>query len=470
MADVIKRKRYRVSAIAFMVIASLLLIAWHGVKQIERGVRAYLYGYPLVLMDATKTATVGDGVNRVNHSRTFPDHAFRRVVRPNVDTLYSTIWFDLAAEPVVVELPDSEGRYYLVPFMDAWTNVFASIGTRTTGGGPQQYLVVGPNWSGGAPNNMTVLRSPTRMAWAIGRINTLAGLENGDPSADMLAAHNFQSRIVVTPLSAWQDGARYVQTEKRPIPGMENRPAEAVAQMDANTFFTRMMQLMQDNKPAPVDAPFVERVLAPLGLTPEDAKNFDGLSFIQEWTLSIAMQKIPDIMARIGSMREYSETYWTGMPQAGVPLGRYGTNYPLRAYVAHVGLGANEPEDAIYPMAIQDASGEPLNGSQNYVLHFPAAALPPVNGFWSLTLYNEDAYLVENPIGRYAVGGRDPLIYNTDGSLDIYVQPSAPASPFGANWLPSVEGQPFSLTMRLYWPKDEVLNGLWVMPAVQKAG
>lgn len=446
---------------------------------ITKGVQAYLYAYPMVMMSTTRDATVDSTrYNAVNHSRSFPDHNFRRVVRPNVDTLYSTIWFDLTAEPAVLELPDSGGRYYLMPIHDAWTNVTTSIGSRTTGNGPQGYLVAGPNWSGDVPEGLTQVTSPTNTAWAIGRSDTAAANADGSPSDDMKATYEFQSAMSVTPLSRWLTGVRERQETMEPIPGVNRQPAKEVAAMDAEVFYTTFYSFLQGN-PAPADdAPFWNTIMKPFGFvdpnTPESGQgisagwSYSDLSALDRWLLEAAYERIPSVMEMIGKARKYDETGWANMPGAGVPLGRYGTNYGLRAYVAHIGLGANEAIDAVYPGTNHDFDGVPLNGNTKYKLHFKAGEMPPVKGFWSLTLYDADAYLFNSDIKRYAVGGRDALRYNADGSLDLFIQAEPPADPADyANWLPSPKGEPFALNMRLYWPEKRALDGFWKMPTIE---
>lgn len=440
---------------------------------IERGVRAYLYAYPMVMMAATREATVGTNYDAINHSRTFPDHTFRRVVRPNVDTLYSTVWFDLTDEPTVLELPDSNGRYYLMPIHDAWTNVTTSIGSRTTGNGTQKYLVVGPDWSGDVPDGLTRIQSPTNTAWAIGRADTAAANPDGSPSDDMIEAYAFQSAMSVTPLSRWLAGDRDRQTTLEPTPGTNKRPAANVAAMDAETFYTAFYTFLNGNPAPAADMPFWQDVMEPLGLSAPngtgDNWSYQDISTLNRWFLQNALGRIPGVMAMIGEARQYDAAGWANMPSSGIPLGNYGTNYGLRAFVAHIGLGANEAVDAVYPGTDRTLDGERLNGSNRYRLHFAANAMPPVKGFWSLTLYNKDAYLSNNSINRHAVGGRDALRFNADGSLDLFVQPEPPANEGDyANWLPSPAGEPFALTMRLYWPRDNVLSGDWAMPPVEK--
>ncbi len=421
--------------------------------------RAYIFGYPLVLMDETRKATVGDAFNRLNHLRSFPDHRFRRVVRANVDTLYSTIWFDLSDGPIVVGLPASGGRYYVMPIHDAWTNVIASIGSRTTGNDAYTVLVAGPNWHGAVPEGMTLVRSPTKMAWAIARIDTPGG-------ADFVAAHKFQDGMTVQSLASLQLG----ESAQPPLSAREAysgyNPKTRVSDLGAGVFFNTLARLLEDNPPATADAAMVDGPLKLIGV--EAGKPFPATAKTMSERVSMneAVYRTQQAVLAVQNQVPKSATYWAGMP-GGPRLGVYGTRYPLRAYVAMVGLGANEPEDAVYPNTTQDENGETLTTDRRYVLHLSADQIPPVNAFWSLTVYNQHYYLAENPIDRYALGSRDDLTFNEDGSVDIYIQTHEPEGVPLSNWLPAPQFGAFGLNMRLYWPKERVLDGDWNMPGVQ---
>jgi hypothetical protein len=183
----------------------------------------------------------------------------------------------------------------------------------------------------------------------------------------------------------------------------------------------------------------------------------------------------------LNSIPEKSHDTWHNLGEKGNPdlikngwlymtkgMGDYGIDYDFRAFIAYFGLGANLPEDAVYPSTTIDSDGNPLDGSEKYIIHFKKDDLPPVNAFWSLTAYDKRDLLVENPINRFAVGDRDKLTFNEDGSLDIYIQNSSPGSDRESNWLPSPMGGRLNLTLRLYWPKHEVINHSWKTPAVER--
>jgi hypothetical protein len=430
-------------------------------------IEAYVYGYPLVLIDVTRevmTATpkADDDrfmapVNQFVHARQFPDPTMTTVVSPNADTLYSAAWLDLSREPLVLSLPEMGSRYYLMQMLDAWTNVFAAPGTRTSGNHKHDFAVVGPNWLGKVPAGFREIKSPTDTVWIIGRTQT-----NGKP--DYAAVHAMQQKYKLTPLSAW--GKPYVAPISVPVQqGVDTKtpPVEQVRKMDARSFFSRLASLLKRNPPAAADASSVERFRA-IGLEPGksfEPKNLDPAA-AKELESSIA-----DAQAKITTEAKKPHgknlNGWEFMPE----IGRYGTDYLWRAVVALIGLGANLPEDAIYPRATVDSDGQPLTGASQYVLHFAPGEFPPVGGFWSVTLYNDKQFFVENPINRYAIGDRDKLKIDDDGALNLYIQNQSPGKDLESNWLPAPKSS-FNLFMRLYWPKKEVIEGTWKPPKVER--
>jgi hypothetical protein len=432
---------------------------------LQIGIEAYLYGYPIVLMDVTRQVATAvpkadekrAPVNQFHHSKAFPDHSFTAVVSPNADTLYSTAWLDLLREPIILSVPDTGKRYYLIQMLDAWTNVFAAPGTRTTGNGKGDFAVVGPAWTGQLPKGVKEIKSPTNMVWIIGRTQT-----NGKD--DYPAVHAIQRQYKVTPLGTW--GKEYQPPDNVPVaPGVDTKtsPAEQVAKMDTATFLGRLAALMKDNPPAPADAEIIKK-LAAISLLPGKDFDFKTLDPAVAKALERGVAGVRMQMAAAG--KEPKGKLVNGW-MIFRDLGRYGNNYLYRAAVAWVALGANLPEDAIYMRTTVDADGQPLTGKNRYVLHFPKGQTPPVNAFWSVTMYNSRQAFVENPIGRYASGDRDKLKFNADGSLDLYIQPASPGKEQEANWLPAPIDD-FNLMLRLFWPKKEVLDGTWPPPAVKR--
>jgi len=429
---------------------------------------AYIYGYPLVLMDVSRTKLTnvshpnGKGqapINQFGNVRTFPDATFTDVVSPNADTLYSSAWLDLEKEPIILSVPDTHGRYYLMPLLDAWTNVFASPGKRTTGTGKGDFAITGPGWTGVLPAGVKEIKAPTAMVWILGRTQT-----NG--KADFAAVNAIQNQYKLTPLSEW--GTHWTPPGEMPVgpkPRMERPPVDQVAAMDARSFFSRLAALMKNNPPAPADAAMLAK-LATIGVIPGqrfdiDSKGVDAGKAIDDG-VEDGKKKVVELGHKPGNAKIVN-----GWMIFVHDIGTYGTNYNARAGVAWVGFGANLSEDAVYPVDRADADGNPLNGVNKYVIHFDKDQTPPVNAFWSLTMYNDRQFFVANPINRYAIGDRDKLKFNPDGSLDIYIQHDAPGKEKESNWLPADAGS-FNVMMRMYWPKETVINGAWAPPPIKK--
>ncbi len=454
-------KRLVLATLVLVAVITAMLLVMKD--KIMLGAEAYLYGYPLVMMETTRiqSAKYIGPENQLRMVRQFPNAQFKEVVRPNVDTLYTTAFISMKEGPWAFEMPANNKRYELMPFMDAWTNVFASPGTRTSGNQGVTYLLAGPEWNGQVPKGMTLLKSPTDMVWLIGRTQT-----NG--TADFATVHELQNRLRLTKwpqppdsLSASTDSKRDAQPSWQVSTEPSLTPVAQMKALNTTEFFNRLMKLMVSNPPSPEDAPLLAR-LAQLEIKPGQAVHLSGsnaLSFsLGRWIANQRVMKALNTKAQDGS--------WSYPP---LNLGRYGTDYNTRAAVAMVGLGANLPEDAMYPNTVLDHQGQALNGKHRYRLHFAANALPPVKAFWSITAYGADEFLIDNPLQRFAIGDRDPLVFNADGSLDLWVQATPPSEKeAAANWLPVQMGAPFLLNARLYWPEDKALNGQWKMPVVER--
>lgn len=423
------------------------------------GAEAYLFGYPLVMMETTRVHSgryIGPE-NELRRVRQFPDANFKDVVRPNVDTLYTTAFFSMKDGPWVFDMPANSKRYELMPFMDAWTDVFASPGTRTSGVAAARYLLVGPDWQGEVPRGMQLLRSPTDMVWLIGRTQT-----NGP--ADFETVHALQDRLQVQKFNAHPaiDTPQKISTtawQASNSPAVP--PVVQMRNMRTAEFFQQLMALMVRNPAKPEDAPMLKRLEA-AGLTPGQTVTLSWpqqASFaLGRWLAHFKVQQALRAKANDGT--------WTTPP---LNLGNYGTDYNTRGAVAMVGLGANLPQDALYPNTQLDHQGQVLSGQHRYRLHFAPDQLPPVQAFWSVTAYGEDEFLIDNPIKRYALGDRDPLKFNADGSLDLWIQAQAPQdSALQSNWLPVKSQAKFLLNARLYWPKEDALHGRWKMPVVER--
>ena len=462
----------RAIALALALIAATLAPAMAATGPVTEeeahaiGVDAYLYFYPILTMDVTrkqltneepKPGGIGGPMNRFANVGAFPTADMRVVVRPNFDTLYSSGWLDLTKEPMVVSAPDTDGRYYLLPMLDMWTDVFASPGWRTTGTKVGNFLVTPPGWTSTVPDDMTQIQAPTPYVWIIGRTKT-------DGPADYDAVHQIQAGYKITPLSQWGGEPTAPEVKIDPSVDMKTPPKIQVDTMPADKYFAYAAELLKLHPPHITDQPIIAQ-LKRIGF--EVGKSFDldkadpavkkGLASAAEDAQKLMEWKVPTL-ARIAN----------GWSMNTDTMGVYGNYYLKRAIVTQLGLGANLPEDAIYPLNLADDTGKPLDGASNYVLHFDKGQTPPVNAFWSVTLYDAQGFQVANPLNRFAVSSWMPFKYNSDGSLDLYFQNESPGADKEANWLPAPKG-PYNLTMRLYAPKAEALTGKWNPPPVTRA-
>jgi hypothetical protein len=433
----------------------------HGI-----GVDAYLYFYPLVIMDLTRKQSTniepgkefGKGpMNMFTSVPEYPPANLKLVVRINFDTLYSIAWLDLTKEPMMVSVPDTGGRYYLLPMLDMWTDVFASPGWRTTGTQAGNFLIAPLGWRPDLrdrfieefrlPNNTQRIDAPTPYVWIIGRTKT-----DGPP--DYEAVHKIQAGYKVTPLTEWGKAPKPVEVKIDPTVDMKTPPKIQVDTMPAGKFFTYAAELLKLHPPHLTDEPIIAQMKR-IGLEP--GKRFDvdkldpsvkkALERVPESAQTLMKWKVPTLARVVNGWLMNTDT-----------MGVYGNYYLKRALVAQLGLGANLPEDAIYPMNIADETGKPLDGANKYTLHFDKGAMPPANAFWSITLYDTEGFQVGNSLNRFAVSSWMPLTYNPDGSLDLYFQHDSPGAGKEANWLPAPKA-PFNLTMRVYAPKREALTG-----------
>ncbi len=428
------------------------------------GVDAYIYAYPLVTMEMTRRVVTDVAKPEDTHApmgqfaslRTYPNASFRDVTAPNADTLYSSAFLDLSAEPYVLQIPDEHGRYFLMPMLSAWTDVFAVPGKRTTGTDAQTYAITGPNWKGSLPDGVKELKSPTDMVWIIGRTYS-----SGTPD-DYAAVHAIQDRYKLTPLSAY--GKPYTPPPGKVDASVDTKTPvrEQVNRVDVGTYFKTMAALMKDNPPAPADAPMVEK-LAKIGIVPGQDFDIGKLDAAAAKGLERAHKAALEQIIAHEKTAGKTVNGWVYSLQTGA----YGTDYLQRATIAFFGLGANLPQDAVYPVAETDGSGKRLTGANQYVLHFAAGETPPVDGFWSLTMYDKDFFFVANPINRYAISPRDALKKNADGSTDLYIQAESPGPDKESNWLPAPKDE-FVLMTRLYWPREAVLDGSWKIPPVEQ--
>ena len=439
-----------------------------GTQQaVADAIDVYIYGYPLVTMDMTRrqmtnvaTADAGHApMGQLVRMRTYPPVDYHAVTAPNADTLYTTAWMDVSQEPWVLSVPDMGDRYFLLPMLSGWTDVFQVPGKRTTGGKAAKYAITGPGWSGTLPPGVTEYKSPTGMVWLLGRIYC-----TGTP-ADYAAVHALQDKFSLVPLSSY--GKPYTPPAGTVDPNFEMKKAvrDQVDALSVNDYFNYLARLMKTNPPAAADAPMLEKMKA-IGLEP--GKDFDPSklgAFDKE-----VIKTVPKL-AQVKIMEYFKKAAepvngWTYLTKN---IGVYGTDYIQRALVTAIGLGANRPQDAIYPTTQKDADGHEYDGaSKKYVIHFDKGQMPPVNGFWSITMYDKDYFFVPNPLNRYTLSARNKFNMNPDGSVDLYLQADSPGKAKEANWLPAPKAQ-FIPMMRLYWPKEtspSIIDGTWKPPAI----
>ena len=443
-----------------------------AVEAREVAIEGYIYAYPLVTMELTrrvmtnveKPEATRAPMGQFLRVRTYPpvdDHA---VTAPNADTLYTIVWLDVSKEPWVVSVPDMKGRFFLFPMLDGWTNVFEDPGKRTTGTGPQKYAITGPGWSGDLPKGVTQYKSPTGMVWVLGRIYC-----TGTPE-DYKAVHALQDKVTAVPLSAY--GKPYTAEPGKVDPAIDMKTSvrDQVNAMDAAAYFKLFAELLKTNPPAAEDAPMVAK-LAKIGIVPGqdfDAAKLDpavarGLASAPKPAQDKIMEWLKEGIVAGDSKLENGWLFTT-------KTGLYGTGYRQRALITAIGLGANRPQDAVYPTSEGPDVLKKYSGEHKYVMHFNKGEMPPVKGFWSLTMYDAGYFFVPNPLNRYTLSQRNKFKPNKDGSVDLYIQRESPGKDKEANWLPAPAGQ-FILMMRLYWPTDtppSLLDGTWKVPEVKE--
>lgn len=472
----INRRNLTIGGLSLLASSSLsspLRAEWADIAGIGEGLEdfwiatdAYIYGYPLVTMEITRRIMTNMATPEGNRApmgqfakaREYPNASFRDVTAPNADTLYTTAWIDVGKEPWVLSIPDMKDRYFLVPMLDGWTNVFQVPGSRTTGTGAQTYAITGPEWSGSLPAGVKEYKSPTGLVWILGRIYCTGTKE------DYAAVHAAQDEFKLVPLSSY--GKAYVPPAGKVDSTIDMKKAvrEQVNGMDAVAYFTLLAQLMKTNPPAPADAAALAR-FAKIGLV--SGKEFDASKLNADFAKRIPEIGFDRIMLQFKVNKDVQHIDgWNFTTKTGL----YGTDYLMRALITAIGLGANRPQDAVYPTSLKDASDDAYEGANKYVIHFDKGHVPPAEGFWSITMYDAGYFFVANPINRYSISPRQNLRSNPDGSIDLYIQKDTPGADKESNWLPAPAGK-FILMLRMYWPKENdpsILDGTWTPPKVKK--
>ena len=452
--------------VATMAVIAIVVQVFSANPKHEIVREAYIYGYPLVTMDMTRRQQTNvrepddahAPMGQLIKMRAYPAVDNKGAAAPNADTMYTMVWYDVSTEPWVFSIPDMGDRFYIMPMLSSYNEVFFVAGTRATGSKAQKYVVTGPGWSGALPEGMTQVKSPTALVWILGRVYCTG------TSGDYKAVHELQDQYASVPLSAY--GKPYT-----PPPGvvdekfdMKTAVRKQVNAMNTEEFFTYFAKLLKNNPPKPEDAPIVAR-MAKIGIVPGQELDRSKLPVLGE-KLDPKLALLEMVEAMKAKKPVNGWLYWN------TNAGSYGTDYGQRAMVTLIGPGLNFPQDAVYPFAEKDERGEKYDGTKhNYVMHFEKGGMPPVKGFWSLTMYDPEFFFVPNPIDRYNLSQRDKFVANPDGSVDFYLQAESPGPDKEANWLPAPKGK-FVPMLRLYWPTDTpptIIDGSWKPPAIRVA-
>jgi hypothetical protein len=352
--------------------------------------------------------------------------------------------------------------------LDMWTNDFASIGSRTFGTEAGNFMITGPNWTGETPAGVKeTFKCPTRFAWILVQISC----SNPEEYPEI---HALQDGLILTPLSFW--GKPYTPPTNVTVnPDVDTTatPFDQLRLMDGVTFFKRLAIAMKDNPATGADDKMV-KMLHKLGVEP--GKELDP-STLSPAVIKGMNKAALEIFSLLGTA-QYEMKAVNGWILA-LNMGKYKDDYNTRAFIAYAGLGALTSDDAVYPSAFVDGDGNVLNAANNYRMHFEKDGLfPSQSGVWSISAYRENFY-VRNPIERYGILSSMPLKYNADGTLDIYIQAKSPGAEKEVNWLPIPPSGPFNISIRVYQPKKEIMDGrtennvvveasTYVIPAIMK--
>jgi hypothetical protein len=378
----------------------------------------------------------------------------KAVACPNQDVVYGIGFMRLDTEPVVVQIPDFEGRFWIYAIYDMRTNEFSSLG-KQYGTKPGFYMIVGPDWKGDTPKGITgVLRSNTNMACVVPRIFM------DDTKEDRKAIKPYLSKILSYPLSKFDGSFKTKDWSKLPsFPMPPQKGNEETQWVVPDLFFDTLPLVMKDLKPLPGEESFYAMINSVL----EAAKNDPQIkATLKETAESAEKELIKPLMM------------WENN---GIPAGNnwnspannaeFGLDYLGRTATAKSNIFENKRNESCYFYTDNDKQGVLLDGKKSYTITFPKDQLPPVNGFWSLTLYNEYHFFNPNKLNRYSLGTKNKTLkFNKDGSLTLYAGSKSPGKDKESNWLPAPENH-FCLYLRAYWAKESLMNGKWTPPAVQ---
>lgn len=418
---------------------------------------AYIYAYAPVYMERQRRNMIsvdadrGDGSapeNSFGHVRALGSPDLKTIVMPNNDTLYSSAWIDLSRGPFLLDVPPMGERYFTFQMMDAFSNTFDYAGTRATGPQGGRFLLAEPGWAGETPAGIDkVFVAPTSRIWIAARFGVRG-------EADLSGAHKAQDVIRLTDLNG------------KPVPGANPgfKPLAAPETWSTDQFFTVFGDLLKDTPTPEAAQPLIARLSA-IGLSPKSG--YTPASLSPETLAAIDAGAREGFAAIQAAKLGENVNGW----DFSMKNGRFGEDYLVRSAIAYRSLAGNAPEEAIYFNADKDVSGQPLTGANRYTMRFEEGQLPPVDGFWSLTMYDgRTFFMVENPMRRYSIGSQTPgLTFAPDGSLTLYIQHQSPGADKDkeANWLPAPVG-PFDVHLRTYVPRAPLLDGSYRLPPIER--
>ena len=417
------------------------------------GVAAYVYGFAPVSVRQTVTRYPE---NQLVSIGVLTDPDVQGVVLPNHDTTYTVGRLRLGQGPLVIDVPDTRGRYYVLQLLDAYSNTIGYVGRRTTGTRAGSFAIVPRRWSGALPPGVRRVESPTGLVWVLGRTLVRGG-------ADLPAATGVMRGYTVTPLERRRGGERQAPVVLPEFPSSPPTPLP-----EGLVFFDALGAVLAEDPPPRGDACAL-RAFARAGIGPGRSPATEASASTRRALTAALRAGAKLIRAAEQRGAAYSRRRNNGWLVHGGYIGDYGRNWLGRAVIALTALGANTPPETVYPIALSDSRGRPLTGRHRYTLRFPRGELPPARAFWSVTMYDDGPYLVDNPIDRYAIGDRTSgLRRGKDGSLTIHLSRTPPRSAAErANWLPAPRGR-FRLALRLYEPERSVLRGSWKPPALRR--
>lgn len=442
----------------------------------EIAAETYVYLYPLVVMDLTRLRMTNcaagqlpgrSPMNSFAHARAFASGGEKEFQRPAFDALASSAWLDVAREPMILSIPETAGRYYIMQMHDMWGEVFAAPGTRALGPDAVHLAVTGPGWTGELPPGLLRIDAPTPYIWVRGHTQTRG-------PQDYEAVHRIQDGYRITPLSLWRsprgavapkDAVAAKADAPRRIPGWDvnTSPVKRAVNMTGTVLFAYAAEALKLHPTHLTDQAVLARA-ARIGLQP--GAPFDAKR-LRPQVMDAIEQGAMDARRRMNAWATLRRKEVDGWRLPALPIGVYGDDYLRRATAAMLELGAGAPDDSFHMVAYADADGRSLDGANRYVVRFPQGAHPPAAGFWSLTVYDKYLFPSGNSLQRYALGSGNPLALNDDGSLEVYIQAADPGGRRRTNWLPAPAG-PISLSLRLHHPAAPALDGKWTPPPVER--